>query len=211
MGILSGIGKAGLGLGKAVGKGIGFSADVAGKKIVDYGSSIIKNTMSSPIKAAATIGAASAAGYMMGDIEHGANPVATAGTAALGAAALSGIPGATTVGAGIGMGIVGGASAVGGFALGLGNIALKTPDAPVSFSNMSDIKFSKIGKGMITGTALYEGIGRAANKFVQGRMGTNDGMMRTATPIIPQVQNTPSYANNGGATGDLVFSMYNNR
>ena len=44
-------------------------------------------------------------------------------------------------------------------------------------------------------------------------MGTNDGMMRTSTPTIPQTSSsgTPSYANNGGATGDLVFSLYNNR
>jgi hypothetical protein len=42
-------------------------------------------------------------------------------------------------------------------------------------------------------------------------MGKHDGQMRKATPVIPQVDRSPSYANNGGATGDLVFSMYNNR
>lgn len=208
---MSGIGKAGLKLGKGIGKGIGATADVTGKGIVGYGESILKNAMSNPLKTAATLGAAGAAGYIMADIDNNPNRGRVAGTAALGAAALSGIPGATAVGTALGAGIVGGAATIGGISMGLGNIALKTPKEPISFSNMSDIKFSKTGVGMVLGGALYEGIGKAANKFVKGRMGTNDGMMRTPTPILPQVQNTPSYANNGGATGDLVFSMYNNR
>jgi hypothetical protein len=44
-------------------------------------------------------------------------------------------------------------------------------------------------------------------------MGMNDGRMRSATPDIPmpQVTNSASYANNAGATGDLVFALHNNR
>lgn len=208
---MSGIGKAGLKLGKGIGKGIGATADITGKGIVGYGDKIIKNAFSNPIKTAAAIGAAGAAGYIVADIDNNPNRGKVAGTAALGAAALSGIPGATAVGTALGAGIVGSAATIGGLSMGLGNVALKMPKEPISFSNMSDIKFSNFGKGMVLGGALYEGVGRAANKFIQGRMGTNDGMMRTQTPILPQVQSTPSYANNGGATGDLVFSMYNNR
>lgn len=212
MGILSGLGKAGLGLAKGTGKVASSVANTFGKGIVGYGSSAISNAMKNPLKTVATIGAAGAAGYMIGDIEDLAQPSKVAGSAMLGAAALSAIPGAAAVGTGLGAGIVGAGAAVGGLAYGLGRASVKVPDTPMSFSNMGDIKFTNLGKGLIVGGALYEGVGRAANKFVQGRMGTNDGMMRTSTPIIPQNQSSgSSYSNNGGATGDLVFAMYNNR
>lgn len=211
MGFWKGLGKVGLAAGAGVGKAAGATADVAGRGIVNYGSRIIKNAAENPLKAAAALGSIGAAGYIAGDLDHQANPSATAGKAMLGAAALSAIPGASTVGLAVGAGVVGGAASIGGFTMGLGNAMLKTPEAAVGFSNMNDIKFTKLGKGLLLGSAVYEGIGKATNKFVSGRMGTNDGMMRTSTPIIPQPQNSPSYANNGGATGDLVFSMYNNR
>ena len=96
--------------------------------------------------------------------------------------------------------------------MGLGSKMIKTPSQPVNFSNLNEVGFTKLGKGLVLGSGLYEGASRAIAKFESIRMGTNDGMMRTHTPIIPQGQNnSPSYANNGGATGDLVFSMYNNR
>lgn len=212
MGILSGLGKAGLGLAKGAGKAASAGANTFGKGIVGYGSSAISNAMKNPLKTAAAIGAAGAAGYVMGDIEKLAQPSQVAGSAMIGAAALSAIPGAATVGVGLGAGVVGVGASIGGLAYGLGRASVKVPDAPISFSNMNDIKFTNLGKGLVFGSALYEGTGRAVNKFVQGRMGTNDGMMRTSTPIIPQNQsNGSSYSNNGGATGDLVFAMYNNR
>ena len=212
MGFLSGLGKAGLGLAKGAGKIASAGANTFGKGIVGYGSSAINNAMKNPLKTVAAIGAAGAAGYVMGDIEKLAQPSQVAGSAMIGAAALSAIPGAATVGAGLGAGVVGVGASIGGLAYGLGRASVKVPDAPISFSNMNDIKFTNLGKGLVFGSALYEGTGRAVNKFVQGRMGTNDGMMRTSTPIIPQNQsNGSSYSNNGGATGDLVFAMYNNR
>lgn len=212
MGFLSGLGKAGLGLAKVTGKVADFGADKFGKLIVGYGSSAINNAMKNPLKTAAAIGAAGAAGYVMGDIEKLAQPSQVAGSAMIGAAALSAIPGAATVGVGLGAGVVGVGASIGGLAYGLGRASVKVPDAPINFSNMNDIKFTNLGKGLVFGSALYEGTGRAVNKFVQGRMGTNDGMMRTSTPIIPQNQSSgSSYLNNGGATGDLVFAMYNNR
>lgn len=211
MGFWKGLGKAGLKTGKVAGKAIGGAADITGKGIVGYGNSVIKNAVNNPLKTAAAIGSIGAAGYILGDMDHEPQPSKTAGKAMLTAAAFSAIPGAATVGTAVGAGLVGGAAAIGGFSMGLGSSMLKTPDAPLSFSNMGDIKFSKLGVGLLVGGALYEGMGKAHNKFITGRMGTNDGMMRTSTPIIPQSQNSPSYANNGGATGDLVFSMYNNR
>lgn len=212
MGFWSVIGKAGLGLAKGTGKVASAGANAFGKGIVGYGSSAINNAMKNPLKTIAAIGAAGAAGYVIGDMEDLAQPSKVAGSAMLGAAAFSAIPGAATVGTAIGAGVVGAGAAVGGLAYGLGRASVKRPDAPINFSNMSDMKFTNLGKGLVIGGALYEGVGRAANKYVQGRMGTNDGMMRTSTPIIPQIQSSgSSYSNNGGATGDLVFAMYNNR
>lgn len=213
MGFISGLGKAGLGLAKGVGKATGLAAKGTGFMTAGYGSSIIKNAMKSPVKTAITLGAAGAAGYMVADMDKHPNPSAVVGSAMLGTAAVSAIPGASTVGL-MGAGaMVGAAAGVGGLAMGLGQASIKLPKEPLSFSNMGELKFSAVGKGLVLGSALYEGVGRAANKFVQGRMGTNDGMMRTSTPTIPQTSSsgTPSYANNGGATGDLVFSLYNNR
>lgn len=211
MGFLSGLGKAGVKTAKVAGKVASGTADVAGKGIAGYGSRIIGNAMKSPLKTAAAIGAAGAAGYMIADADKNPNPGGVAKTAMLGTAAITAIPGAAAVGAGIGMGIVGGAASIGGLALGLGQASVKMPEEPLSFSNMSELKFTPLGKGLVLGAGLYEGLGKAANKFVQGRMGTHDGMMRTATPVIPKNTNAPSYSNNGGATGDLVFAMYNNR
>lgn len=210
MGFWSGAGKVGLATGKVLGKIADFGVVSAGKGISKYGSSAIKNAINNPMLTAAAIGAAGAAGYVIGDIDGVSNPSKTAGSAMLGTAALSAIPGAATAGTILGAGVVGAGASIGGLAYGLGRASLKMPEEAVNFSNMADIKFSNLGKGLVFGGALYEGLGRATNKFVQGRMGINDGMMRTSTPTIPQ-SNTSSYSNNGGATGDLVFAMYNNR
>jgi hypothetical protein len=98
-----------------------------------------------------------------------------------------------------------------GLTAAIGRNAIKMPTEPLSFSNMGDLKFSGLGVGMLVGGSVLEGTKRAINKYEQIRMGKHDGQMRKATPVIPQVDRSPSYANNGGATGDLVFSMYNNR
>lgn len=212
MGILSGLGKAGLGLAKFTGKTAAFGAGVIGKGVTSHGSSVITNAMKNPLKTAAAIGVAGAAGYMMGDIDKVNNPSKVAGSAMMGAAAFSAIPGTASVGVGLGAGIIGTGASIGGLAYGLGRASVKMPDAPLNFSNMGKMELTPLGKGLIFGSALYEGTGRAVNKFIQGRMGTHDGMMRTSTPVIPQKQSGgASYSNNGGATGDLVFAMYNNR
>lgn len=214
MGFLSGLGKASFGLAKGVGKVSGKMADGIGYGITEFGSNVAKNAMKNPMKTAAALGVAGAAGYVMADIDKHPNPGQVVGSAMLGTAALSAIPGAAgavgTIGGGM---MIQGAASIGGLAMGLGRIAVKPPTEPIGLSNIGDLKFSKAGVGMLLGGALYEGAGRAVNKFVKNRMGTHDGMMRKATPVIPQVSSnsTPSYANNGGATGDLVFSMYNNR
>ena len=216
MGVLKSIGKGAFGVAKGAAIGTarigGDIAGAIGKGTTAYGSKILGNALSSPLKTAAAIGGAAAIGYGLADLDGRSDGGRVAGKAALGVAAASAIPGVSTVAAGAAMAGVGVASSVGGLVMGLGNKMIKAPSQPINFSNLNEVGFTKLGKGLIVGAGLYEGASKAIGKFENIRMGTNDGMMRTHTPTIPQRQsNLPSYANNGGATGDLVFSMYNNR
>ena len=216
MGVLKSIGKGAFGVAKGAAIGTarigGDIAGAIGKGTTAYGSKILGNALSSPLKTAAAIGGAAAIGYGLADLDGRSDGGRVAGKAALGVAAASAIPGVSTVAAGAAMAGVGVASSVGGLVMGLGNKMIKAPSQPINFSNLNEVGFTKLGKGLIVGAGLYEGASKAIGKFENIRMGTNDGMMRTHTPTIPQRQsNSPSYANNGGATGDLVFSMYNNR
>ena len=60
------------------------------------------------------------------------------------------------------------------------------------------------GKGLLLTSAIGKGVGEAWREVEQARMGTNMGVV-TSTPRIP------SYQNNAGATGDLVFALNANR
>lgn len=60
------------------------------------------------------------------------------------------------------------------------------------------------GKSMLWGAALVGGAAGAFNEANKIHMGQMDGMVRK--PGI-----APSYANNAGASGDLVFALNNNR
>lgn len=202
-------GAASLGIGTAKAAG---SAFIGIGKSVGYGSKrVLGEAMSNPLRLATHVGGAAALGYSLADADGRSDGAHVAGRAAIGATALAAIPGMTTVGA------VGAASAATmatgtlGATAAIGRAAIKMPKEPISFSNMGDLKFSGVGVGMLVGSSAVEGTKRAVRKFEQIRMGKSDGQIRTATPVIPQVERQASYANNGGATGDLVFSMYNNR
>lgn len=189
------------GVSKGVGKGAGL-----------FGKGVMNSALSSPGRVAAFAVGAGATGYALADIDGRRDRGAVAGSAAMGAVAATAMPGLATAGATVG---AAGVATLGGGALGaagfIGRKAIKMPTEPVSFTNMGDLKFSALGTGMLLGGAAIEGTSRAARKFEQIRMGQHDGQMRKATPLIPQAERQPSYANNGGATGDLVFAMYNNR
>lgn len=60
------------------------------------------------------------------------------------------------------------------------------------------------GKTLIGGTALIEGAKKAWNTVETAKMGQMTGV----TTMTPQI---PSYADNAGATGDLVFALNANR
>lgn len=215
MGFLKSVGKGAWNVAKGVGVGSARIGDdilkVTGKGLYKYGERIVGGALANPMKTVAMMGGAAAIGYGLADMDGRSDGAKVAAGSALGATLASGIPGVTGTVAALGSVGVGAAAGIGGLAMGIGERAIKMPDTKVGLGNLGDVKFSKLGVGLMVGSALYEGTSKAVAKFEGIRMGTSDGMMRKPTPIIPQSNSQPSYANNGGATGDLVFSMYNNR
>lgn len=68
------------------------------------------------------------------------------------------------------------------------------------------LKATKFGVGLAATAQLAAGTPQAVKQWNDNRMGTNfDNQPVTSAP------RTPSYANNGGATGDLVFALNNLR
>lgn len=68
------------------------------------------------------------------------------------------------------------------------------------------LKATKLGVGLAATAQLAAGTPQAVKQWNDNRMGTNfDNQPVTSAP------RTPSYANNGGATGDLVFALNNLR
>lgn len=191
------VGKAGLELGKDALK-------ATGKSALSYGASLLTP------KTLMAAGGAGIAAYGLADADKRNDAEKIGVTAGVTAGALSGVAGIGTAATAVGIAGLNMAATVGGAAMSLGRASLKMPKEAVSFENMKDIEFNALGKGLVMGNGLLEGGKKAIRKYEQIKMGTNDGMLRTSTPIIPQ-RATPAYANNGGATGDLVFSMYNNR
>lgn len=95
-----------------------------------------------------------------------------------------------------------------------GAVAGSKEAVDIGLTNISDLKLSNLAVPMLVGSSIIKGIGDGIKTFEKSRMGTNDGMLRRATPTIPIQQQSSgggSYSNNAGATGDLVFSMFNNR
>ena len=68
------------------------------------------------------------------------------------------------------------------------------------------LKATKFGVGLAATAQLAAGTPQAVKQWDDNRMGTNfDNQPTTSAPRVP------SYANNGGATGDLVFALNNLR
>lgn len=215
MGFWSGAGKVVGGVGKSafsIGSGV---ASVTGGASMRLGEGMINRVMNNPGRAISLVGGAALAGYALSDADHNSNPTGGAKKLAFGATALMAAPvignvamaagGVAGMGAlGAGIGIAGGASAV-------SKAVIKQPTTNISIDNIKDMKFTPLGKAVFGVGAIAEGGKRAYDTFKQGRTGRHDGMVHTQTPTIPTYQQGSSYSNNGGATGDLVFSLYNNR
>lgn len=86
-------------------------------------------------------------------------------------------------------------------------------------SALLGVKATPFGIGVIGAGMLIAGTGKAANDFMEMQKGTNDGTLRSNAPINTYAQGQQvsgqqighSYANNAGATGDLVFALHNQR
>lgn len=229
MGFLSGVGKVGKGIGK-VGmlgaRGIGATTIGASKALGHFPA---KGIMANPGLFAGAVGVGVASGALIADAA-GEDPKKGAkamGIAALGATTLGAVASSATlgkVGAGVGSSLVTtmGSAATGavvgtaGVISELGAKMIKMPmkdgkPVKVGLGNLSDISLSGFGKVALGVGLVASGAGKAYKTFEKSRMGVNDGMLRSATPIVPQVQQQSNYLDNAGATGDLVFSMYNNR
>lgn len=80
-------------------------------------------------------------------------------------------------------------------------------------------KATPLGIGVIGAGMLVAGSGKATKNYMQSLRGTNDGTLRSNAPINTYAQGQQvsshqighSYANNAGATGDLVFALHNQR
>lgn len=72
-------------------------------------------------------------------------------------------------------------------------------------SKGGNLKLSNWGKSLVSVTAVATGAFKAKEAFEQSRMGVQDNYITTSTPRIP------SYKDDGGATGDLVFALNANR
>lgn len=81
--------------------------------------------------------------------------------------------------------------------------------------------FNKRGLALATTGALVIGTGQGASQYLQDRQGSNDGQLytptaRMSTPYqlseqMAYSQHGRSFADNAGATGDLVFALNNMR
>lgn len=94
-----------------------------------------------------------------------------------------------------------GAAKVGG---GIWNVGSRLINWKEDADAFNKVKISGLGKTLLAGGALMEGVRDSYNKVMESKMGMNMGI-QTMTPRIP------SYANDGGATGDLVFALNANR
>lgn len=215
MGFWKGTGKLGLSALRGVGglsMGVGKAGLMGAEKI---GSPITKNALKAPGMFATAIGVGAAAGAIGADVA-GEKPSDGAMALGTGAFAAASIGGASAV-AGLGATAVGMAGLATGAAGKIGGSLIKMPEKAIGIGNLNEIKMKPVGLLAMAAVGVVGGALSAEKKFEQSRMGTNDGMLRTATPILPMPE-ANTYSNPGayttqssGATGDLVFAMHNNR
>ena len=89
-----------------------------------------------------------------------------------------------------------------------GNKQVKNPMQLIRKDSDSLIGYKTTKRGALVagGVMLASGVPGAGEQFIKNRQGTNfDQQVTTSAPKVP------AYANNGGATGDLVFALNNLR
>jgi hypothetical protein len=70
---------------------------------------------------------------------------------------------------------------------------------------IEDVTLGHVGHAMMNVSMGVEAAKKAFNTYNTIHMGQMDGQVRRATPMVP------AYADNAGATGDLVFALNRNR
>lgn len=213
---LAGVGKGLWNGAKGIARGPQKIAEGVGRVAGAYGTGIVNAFAKNPALAVGAVASGAAVGAALADMDGQANPGKTAMAYGTGVAAASLVPGVLPAAASVGTAAIGAAGMGVGAVSNLGGAMINKKAFPdkLSLSNISEVKFSALGKVAFGGVAAFQGIQNGVRAFQRSRMGVNDGMMRTATPTVPQFDtgsSGASYANNAGATGDLVFSMYNNR
>ena len=195
------IGKVGAKVGVSALSGIGETAIGVTEGL---GKSFMKAFNKTPLGVIGAVATGAAVGGILGDMDPNVDMKDAAikgGTLALGASV---IPGAASVIAGAGaMGV--GAVMTGVNAVGAVGKSMVTKTAEGGY------KLSATATPLLLGAMAVKGIGEGIKTFEKSRMGTNDGTFVGPAPNLPTTNNSPSYANNAGATGDLVFSLFNNR
>lgn len=212
MGFFSKVGK-GIGAGlSGIGKASMGTTEGIGRATMAIGREIGRGVTSNLSKSALAIGTGAIVGGILADADGNVSKGKTVAVGAGIGAVSTAIPGGAAV---IGTAGLLGASAISTGLEGLGKVGekmIKMPNKKLSLDNLDEVKLSKFGGVLLGGAALLGGIKEGFNYYEKSRMGANDGMLRTATPTVPiQRSQTPSYANNGGASGDLVFALNNLR
>lgn len=218
--------KSGLNLGKKIGKaGLGFTEKVGNTALGlagSVGDQVIGSAFNNSGKFIASVGGIGLAAGALAS-EDGQTDVRNATIkGGLIGAGLATIPGGMTAGAAIGVGVLGlGATSISAIET-LGNSMVKLPTSKIGIETIGEVGLTGIGKGLLTGASVISGIRKGYKAFEKSRMGTNDGQFRKATPSLPVIEapsiQGPNYnfsyrkdINFAGATGDLVFSLYDNR
>lgn len=87
----------------------------------------------------------------------------------------------------------------------IGNLGSKLIERAPFEKSLVGAKATWAGKGLFAAASFAGGVHEAFDDFNRKHTGYNDGTLVRATPQMP------SYANNAGATGDLVFALNRNR
>ena len=94
----------------------------------------------------------------------------------------------------------------------LSKILSKTATIQRTDKNMLGYKFTGLGAAALVPASLVAGTPDAYKEFTDMYRGQSDGQLYTNAPINTYGKALGnSYANNAGATGDLVFALHNQR
>lgn len=224
-----GFGKLGMGALKGAGTVALGGAELTGRAAMGasggIGRSILGTAAAHPGLVAGAVLTTSAFSGIAADQDGQVDPGRAMLKGAAGGLLLSAVPGAAGLTAGAGVAALG-AGVMGAGALGtVGKSMIKMPKGQMGLGDLGELELNKkFAVPLILGASAIKGIADGVSTFEKGRMGQNDGMYRGPSPQLPRPDQTavtsignPTtlsnryYANNAGATGDLVFAMHKNR